>query len=114
MENKRNIGAEYETCAADFLRKNGYKILERNFRCRLGEIDLIAEKDGVLCFVEVKYRKNTAFGHPEEAVSCGKQQKIRKVAEFYLMCRKIPLDTPCRFDVVGVEGKEIRHTINAF
>lgn len=114
MENKRRIGTEYEILGAEFLEQKGYKILERNFRCRQGEIDLIAEKDGVLCFVEVKYRKNAAYGYPEEAVSYKKQMKLRMVAEFYLVYRKLPLNSSCRFDVIAVEGQEIRHIINAF
>lgn len=114
MDNKRKIGAEYEACAAEFLQQKGYRILERNFRCRQGEIDLIAQKGEFLCFVEVKYRKSAAFGHPEEAVSYTKQAKIRRVAEFYLVYRKLPMDSPCRFDVIAVEGQEIRHIKNAF
>lgn len=114
MANKRSVGAAYEALAAEFLKEKGYEIVQQNFRCGLGEIDLIARKDGILCFVEVKYRKSDAYGYPEEAVSPRKQATIRKVAEVYLTYRKLPLDTPCRFDVIGISGKEIRHSINAF
>ena len=74
--NTRAKGAEYEARAAEFLESRGYEILERNFRCAYGEIDLIARQGSGLIFVEVKYRKNRRAGLPEEAVSLLKQQKI--------------------------------------
>lgn len=114
MDNKRSIGAVYEKKAEDFLKDKGYDILQKNFRCKMGEIDIIARKNDVICFVEVKYRKSASYGHPEEAVSYYKQEKIRKVAEFYFLYHKIPLDTECSFDVIAVEGEEIRHIRNAF
>lgn len=75
------IGEEF---AANLLELQGYRILERNFRCRMGEIDLIAEKDGEISFVEVKTRRSARFGRPAEAVSPEKQRRMRKAAEFYL------------------------------
>lgn len=114
MANKRMVGTAYEVLAAEFLKEKGYEIVQKNFRCRFGEIDLIARKDGILCFVEVKYRTSDAYGYPEEAVSVRKQTTIRKVSEVYLAYHKLPLDIPCRFDVIGVSGKEIRHIVNAF
>lgn len=77
------IGEEF---AANLLELQGYRILERNFRCRMGEIDLIAEKDGEISFVEVKTRKSARFGRPAEAVNSEKQRRMRKAAEFYLNC----------------------------
>ena len=77
------IGEEF---AANLLELQGYRILERNFRCRTGEIDLIAEKDGEISFVEVKTRRSARFGRPAEAVSTEKQRRMRKTAEFYLNC----------------------------
>ena len=80
MQNRRQIGTKEEALAAAFLEKQGYQILERNFRCRLGEIDLIARDGSTLVFVEVKYRKNADFGTPAEAVNRKKQLTICETA----------------------------------
>lgn len=114
MENKRSVGSFYERKAVEYLKNQGYVIIKKNFRSKAGEIDIIAREGNVICFVEVKYRKTASFGHPEEAVSCYKQEKIRKVAEYFFVYHKIPLDTECRFDVIAVEGEELRHIKNAF
>ena len=74
--NKRQIGSVYELKASDYLTKKGYQIIERNYRCRIGEIDIIAIERDCLCFIEVKYRKNEKTGDPLEAVDKRKQQKI--------------------------------------
>lgn len=112
--NKRRVGAKIETYAARKLSSLGYEIVDRNFYCRHGEIDLIAKKDGYLVFIEVKYRGSTEFGLPEEAVNFRKQRKILAAARYYLFKNKIPFDTPCRFDVVGVIRNQITVTENAF
>lgn len=112
--NNRRVGAEKETLAAEYLEKSGYRILERNFYCRMGEIDIIARENDTLVFVEVKYRKAAGYGMPEEAVSTIKQKKIYKAAMYYIYKCKKSLDEPCRFDVIAVEGEEIRHYKNAF
>ncbi|MCH5272174.1 MAG: YraN family protein [Lachnospiraceae bacterium] len=114
QKNKRQVGGEKEAKVQDYLQKNGYEILGRNFFSRHGEIDIIAKKDGYLIFVEVKYRSGEAFGTPEEAVGFQKQKRIIAAAKYYLYRNGIPFDTPCRFDVVGVLGEEIRVTENAF
>ena len=112
--NKRSVGADKETLAAEYLEKAGYRILERNFYCRLGEIDIIACEGDVLVFVEVKYRRNLRFGMPEESVDSIKQKKIYKSAMYYIYkCHK-SYEKSCRFDVIAVEGSEIRHYKNAF
>lgn len=113
-QNKRQTGAAYELKAEEYLLGNGYKILERNFRNRSGEIDLIAKKDGVIRFVEVKYRTTSDFGNPLEAVDARKQNQIRKVAMYYLMKNKLSEWTPCQFDVIAFEGEEMTHIENAF
>lgn len=97
----RDIGIMGEDLAVKFLLKNNYKILERNFRCRIGEIDIIAKQDDYLCFVEVKTRLNTAFGSPAEAVTRAKQRKISSVAQFYIL-RKNYFGLNCRFDVIEI------------
>ncbi len=115
MQNNRRTGTKYEELAADFLRKKGYHIIEKNFRCRLGEIDLIAERDGCIVFVEVKYRKDESCGFPEEAVDRRKQVRVSNAASYYLYSHFYPTGTPCRFDVVAADaGGEIRLIENAF
>ncbi len=113
-QNKRQTGAAYELKAEEYLLGNGYKILERNFRNRSGEIDLIAKKDGIIRFVEVKYRTTSDFGNPLEAVDARKQNQIRKVAMYYLMKNKLSEWTPCQFDVIAFEGEKMTHIENAF
>lgn len=112
--NRRRVGYEQETKVQEYLQTQGYEILARNFYTKHGEIDLIAKKDGYLVFVEVKYRADGRYGAPEEAVDYRKQKKIIAAAQYYLYKNRIPVDTPCRFDVAGVTGDEIRITENAF
>lgn len=112
--NKREIGSLYEQRAAKFLEEQGYIILEKNFRCKLGEIDLIGESEGYLCFIEVKYRTGSQHGFPSEAVDIRKRKRIVKVALSYMQYRKLPLDTPCRFDLVVILNKEYSLIKNAF
>lgn len=112
--NKRMVGSGYEEVAAAYLRKEGYQILEKNFRDRQGEIDLIA-RDGIfLVFVEVKYRKDRERGYPQEAVTPKKQRTIRKTALYYLYTHGLGEETPCRFDVVAILGDEILLLKDAF
>lgn len=112
--NKRNIGTKYETIACEFLVRQGYEILERNYRCRIGEIDIIARDGEYLVFLEVKYRAKDGCGQAVYAVSAKKQQVISKVAAFYLLRSRMPESIPCRFDVVAVDGNKLRLYKNAF
>lgn len=112
--NKRAVGAEYENKAADFLKKQGYEILKRNFRCRFGEIDIIGRADGYLCFIEVKYRQGTCHGFPSEAVDNRKRKRIFRSALTYMYFNNIPENTPCRFDIVEILDKDISIIKNAF
>ena len=100
--------------AAAYLEERGVTILERNYRCRMGELDLIAKDGEYLVFVEVKYRCDKESGHAAEAVDSKKQRVISRVAAYYLMSRRSTLDLPCRFDVVAVEDGGIRWYQNAF
>jgi putative endonuclease len=95
-------GNRAEKFACSFLSAKGYKIVLRNFRTRFGEIDIIAKDRDVLCFVEVKFRKNTDFGRPEDFVDFRKQKKLVKTAKIYLAKEQIS-DTDIRFDIVAVE-----------
>ena len=106
-------GAWGEALAAEFLRKKRYEIVASGYRCRFGEIDLIARNKRFLVFVEVKYRKNLNMGSPFEAVDIRKQQKIRRVCEWFLMEKKL-YDIPVRFDVVGITNDKVELCKNAF
>ncbi|MCR5301678.1 MAG: YraN family protein [Lachnospiraceae bacterium] len=112
--NKRKVGFKKEDEAARFLTECGLEILELNFSNRFGEIDLIAKDEDFIVFVEVKYRKNPVLGHPEEAVGISKARTISKVADHYRLYRKLSADTKFRFDVVAIEGEQIRWHRNAF
>ncbi|MGN0317259.1 MAG: YraN family protein [Lachnospira sp.] len=116
IPNKRQIGTKYEEIACKYLIDKGYIIIETNFRCKLGEIDIIARipADGTIVFCEVKYRKNNLYGTSLEAVNYKKQATIRKVASYYLIGQYKTTDVKCRFDVVGIDNDEIVHIENAF
>ncbi len=83
------------------MKRSGYKILEVNYRTKLGEIDIIARDKGAICFVEVKSRSSLAFGSPKEALDTRKQRKISQVALIYLKS-KDSFDVSCRFDVLSI------------
>lgn len=109
-----SLGSNAEYTAAEFLRREGYDILERNYRCRQGEIDLIAREGVYLVFIEVKYRKDRCSGSPEEAVDWRKQRRICRTAAHYMIKHQLYDICPCRFDVVAVEGQHIRLYRDAF
>lgn len=98
------IGRMGEEAAAKFLKKNGYRIITQNFRCRWGELDIIAKDGDVLVFVEVKTRGNDAFGRPGESVNARKQQRMITASSIYMSENGIAVDdTSVRFDVVEVD-----------
>ncbi len=112
----RLLGTKGEDLALKFLKKKGYRILSRNYKTPLGEIDIVAEDGGTLVFVEVKTRADDSFGLPFEAVDSRKREKLRKVALYYLKnrCKR---DLPSRFDVLSIRAgqrNEIEHIIDAF
>lgn len=114
------LGAWGESLTAEYLRKKGYRIAACNYRCRYGEIDIIARKGPYLVFVEVKLRHDAGFAEAKEFVDSRKQGRIRATASFYLSCND--LDLPVRFDVVevyapdGIQTKNpiIHHLEDAF
>lgn len=114
VESNRKLGSQKEQQAKQYLEQHGYQILEKNFYAKGGEIDLIGREDGYLVFIEVKYRANEALGHPLEAVTPVKQNKIRYTAHYYMHKNGISEDTPCRFDVVAILGDEITVIKDAF
>lgn len=111
------LGRKGEEIAERFLRAHGFEIKETRYRFGHGEIDIIAFDMGILVFCEVKTRMSDRFGEPELALTRGKQQQIRKIAEAYLYERNI-IDQVCRFDVIAImmrgELTEIRHYRDAF
>lgn len=121
MENhNKQIGKIGEHKAATYLKNHGYTIKERNFRGKTGEIDIIAEKEGILAFVEVKSRLGSVYGTPAEAVNFYKRSNITKTAQLYL--QKLGFECDCRFDVIEVMliknvfgyRAKINHIENAF
>ena len=96
-----DLGARGEALAGKYLRRAGYRLLTRNYRCRFGEIDLVAEEGGNLVFVEVKTRNSAGFGHPLEAVDRRKQGQLIRAARLYLS-EQGEEERFCRFDVVSV------------
>ena len=104
--NKRAVGDTRELLACRYLTDNGAKILHRNYRCRDGEVDIIAKDGDYLCFIEVKFRTDDRFGAPEEAVDFRKQKHICKVSKFYLYSNYKSLDIPIRYDVVAISQKD--------
>ena len=116
MDVRHVFGSAGETAAANYLRRKRYKILEQNYSCRFGEIDIIAQKGEYIVFVEVKTRKNEDFAMAREFVTYSKQQRILKTAMLWLQQNEMDLQP--RFDVIEVVGegfrRTIRHIENAF
>ncbi|MDP1852821.1 MAG: YraN family protein [Candidatus Omnitrophota bacterium] len=108
------LGKAGEDEAVNFLKKKGYKILERNWRLkRFGEIDIIAKDRNVFCFIEVKTRVTSFFGQPYEAVDKNKQFKLSVLAISYLKSKNL-MDSAARFDIVSISGKKINLFTDAF
>ena len=116
-DGRRQTGESGESIAVKFLKKNGYKIIERNYRCKLGEIDIIAQDSRVLAFIEVKARRTDEFGGPKWAITPRKQRKISMVALNYLKETE-QMGKNARFDVVAIrmlpEAPDVEIIKNAF
>ena len=109
-------GKRSEIIASEYLKEKGYKILETNYKNKVGEIDVIAKDGDYIVFVEVKARLSQKFGHPFEAIDERKQQKIHAVASLY-MVKNRKYGSLCRFDaisILGLENPEITHIVDAF
>lgn len=115
MTEKRKLGDFGEDLTCEYLLKNGYKILDRNYSKTFGEVDIIAIKDEVISFVEVKTRKSDAFAYAAEAVNFYKQERIRKASQAYLMENNLS-DFLMRFDVseVYLDTRKLNYIENAF
>ncbi len=119
MEDTRKaLGFRGEDLAVKYLKKRGFKVIERNYHCPLGEIDLIAREGDTLVFVEIKARSSSAFGLPQDAVDRFKQEKLMLVARAYMAARHLKEDIPARFDVVAIHltpsGPDIELIKDAF
>ncbi len=114
---KQRLGREGEQIAERYLIKKGYRLVERNYRCPVGEVDLIALDRRVIVFVEVKARTGHRFGEPLEAVAPRKQRKIIQTAQFFLNEKRLQ-QRDARFDVIGISWREreprVEHIENAF
>ncbi len=118
MSEAHALGRSGEEAAAAYLRKKRFRLVCRGFRFQRGEIDIIAYDRDTIVFVEVKTRRGTEFGPPEESVTTFKQRQIRRLAEAYLMLNNLG-DTPCRFDILalspeGKRGYRVHHIPDAF
>ncbi|WP_052072778.1 YraN family protein [Thalassotalea sp. ND16A] len=119
LNNSKQQGSFYEQAALNYLLEQQLELIEKNFQCRFGEIDLIMQDRNTLVFIEVKYRKSAHFGDPLEMVSKTKQRKICKTAQVFLQKQGMnEYNTFCRFDVVSIKGPaastEITWLKNAF
>jgi len=119
MEDTRKVlGARGEDLAVRYLKKKGYKVIERNYRCQWGEIDLVARQGKTLVFIEIKSRTSSDFGLPQDAVGRFKQKKLIQVARAYMAEHRLHETIPARFDVVAVQltpsGPEIELITDAF
>lgn len=106
MINKRKSGENYEILACRYITLQGGTILQRNFRIRSGEIDIIARDGKYLVFAEVKYRSSCRYGSAEDAVTAGKQRVICRCADYYKLINHLDEYTPVRFDVLAVSPDE--------
>ncbi len=116
MASHNDLGKNGEKVAVSYLRRNGYRILETNWRCGKREIDIIARKDDLIIVIEVKSRRTDFFGEPEEAVTLKKQKRIITAADFYL--QRLDYDAEVRYDIISIvfnkEGPVINHIEEAF
>ena len=113
--NRYEVGRKYEQEAVDYLRKNGYEILDRNYREKCGELDAVGKKDGKIVIFEVKFRSSSFCGDPLSAVDGRKQRRICRTSLHYLIKHGYNSDMPCRFDVIAIYADgAIRHIENAF
>lgn len=112
--NKRRLGAKVEQLVQEYLRAHGCIILEMNYRCKQGEVDIIAKDEDYYVFIEVKYRNSTKYGTPQEAVDNAKQKRICNAAHYYIYSHNLDETTPIRFDVAAVLEEKITYYKNAF
>jgi putative endonuclease len=114
---RRARGDLAEDAALAYFEENGYRVVERNYRCRHGELDLVVERGPLMCFVEVRMRSRGLWGDPASTITFSKQRKVVRSAQHFLMTRRIR-DRALRFDVISVLGTgaeaTLEHIPNAF
>jgi putative endonuclease len=112
---RKQLGDAGEQAAVEMLERSGYRVVARNFRCPQGEVDVVAERGDLLCFVEVRTRSTAAWGDPSHTVSWAKQRKVTRAALQYLFTHGAAArDRMIRFDVVSVVGASVEHIPDAF
>ena len=114
MSERKAQGDAAEKQACTHLQQAGLRLIEKNFHCRQGEIDLIMQEGEALVFIEVRYRRNNHFGNAAESVNARKQAKLISTAQYYLLKHPKLAHAPCRFDVVSITGHELEWIKNAF
>ena len=113
--NTHAIGDRYETLAFEYLKAKGYRFVARNVRNKCGEIDGIFKDGQTYVFVEVKFRRDSSYGNPLDFIDYNKRRRISRASSLYFKCRGLGMDTPCRFDCIGITGDgRLRHIQNAF
>ncbi len=112
--NKRSVGTEYEQMAVRYMEENGLKVLETNYRVKIGEIDIIAKEGYTVVFAEVKYRSDKEYGGASFAISEKKKKTIYRVAQWYISSHHLSENALYRFDAVLIDGNEITHIKNAW
>ncbi len=118
-DSRKKLGMQGEKLAAKFLKRRGYKITQRNYKCKLGEIDIVAQQDKTVVFVEVKTRRTKEFGPPQYAITAAKKKQISKAALSYIREKNFT-EQSCRFDVIAItfspesRKPKIEHIENAF
>ncbi len=111
---KESIGAAAEKEAQHYLEDHGLTFIERNYRCKQGEIDLIMQDNDTLVFVEVRFRRSKQFGSAVETVTSAKQRKIMLATQHYMLEHQLGENFPMRFDVIGLDNETKRWIKNAF
>lgn len=109
MVSKIEQGRSGEELACRHLQARGLTLVERNFRCKCGELDLIMRDGRQLVFVEVRYRRDNRHGTPAETVTYGKRRRLIRTASYYL--QRHPCDLPCRFDIIAIAQRDGRDTL---
>jgi putative endonuclease len=109
---RKKLGNAGEAKAAHYLKKQGYKILKRNYRCPFGEVDIVAQKGDMVAFIEVKTRTSDAFSRPADAVGYERRQRYVRSAKYWFAGRV--MDVNVRFDIIEVLPESLNHIINAF
>lgn len=111
---RRATGDHFEGAARSFLEQRGLRFIQANFLCRLGELDLVMRDGDTVVFVEVRYRRSSAFGGAVGSITLAKRRKLISAAQVWLRCHPVDARRPCRFDVLAFEGEGTEWIRGAF